>query len=446
MKRVALLTAFVLVAMFAALAPPETPTQAQANCFPQTGFCITNSAFAGYFGGRGDVRTLGYPISRSFTLEGFEVQFFQRVVLQMNAGQVARLNVLDPNVMPMTRANQSVFPPPDPALAAQAPQPTSPTYAQDVVSFVQRVSPNTFNNQPVNFFNTFMNTVPPQPGASQDTMTLLNLEIWGVPTSNPAPDPGNAGFIYQRWQRGIMHYDAVCTCTQGILVGEYFKSVITSRNLPPDLAADMQGSRYYAQYSPGSPGWTARPAELPSTDMTAAFEPGTGAVTPPPAPPTAAPGATATQTPTPGATGPTVTIQVDDDVIEPGQSVSVTVIARYTGPIDWIEFEGIESENNNENDNDAATDPELARRRFDCDDRTECANVWTIRPTVVGDYTLRARAEGVDDVRSEWVTISFRVRTGSATNTPTPAATATSVPATPVPATDTPTPASSPAP
>ena len=53
---------------------------------------------------------MGYPVSRSFTLDGFEVQFFQRVILQMRGGQIQRLNVLDPSVMPMTWANQSVFP------------------------------------------------------------------------------------------------------------------------------------------------------------------------------------------------------------------------------------------------------------------------------------------------------------------------------------------------
>jgi len=444
MKRVALLTAFVLVAMVAALAPPETPTQAQANCFPQTNFCITNPAFAEYFRVRGDVRILGYPISRSFTLEGFEVQFFQRVILQLQGGAVNRLNVLDPGIMPMTRANQSIFPGPDPALAAQAPQVGSPTYAQDVVQFVQRVSPNTFNGQPVGFFNLFNTTVPvdvafPGQTPNPDLVTLLNLEIWGLPTSNPAADPGNGGFIYQRFQRGIMHYDAVCTCTQGILVGEYLKAVITNRSLPPDLAADMQGSKYLNQYSPGSPGWVARPAELPGTDMTNGFEPGTGSVTPP-APPPPAPGATATPTSTPGAAGPTVTIQVDDDVIDSGQSISVTVIARYSGPIDWIEFEGIDDDDEdgdnedgdndeaNDNDGSASSDTELDRKRFDCDDRTECANVWTVRPTVGGDYILRARAEGVDDVRSEWVTTTLRVREGSATNTPTPTATNTPVP------------------
>jgi cell division septation protein DedD len=269
-----------------------------------------------------------------------------------------------------------------------------------------------------------------------DLVTLLNLEIWGLPTSNPAPDPGNGGFIYQRFQRGIMHFDASCGCTQGILVGEYLKAVITGRSLPTDLGADMQGSRFLNQYSPGSSGWVARPAVLQNTDMNGAFEPGTGPVTQPPAPPaqpTSPPAAgTATATPTPSAVGPTVTIQVDDDLIDPGQSVTVTVIARYPTAIDWIEFEGIESDNNNENDNDASNDPALARQRFDCDDRTECANVWTISPTIPGRYTLRARGRGNDDVRSEWVTTPFRVRDIGATATPSGAtATPTTAAATP---------------
>jgi hypothetical protein len=418
------------------LAPPGAPTEAQGQCFPQTNFCITNPAFADYYRLRGEERILGYPISRSFTLDGFEVQFFQRVVLQMQSGQVARLNVLDPNVMPMTRANGSTFPPPDPALAAQAPPVSSPTYVQDVDAFIRRVAPNTFNGQPVNFYTLFSTTVP---NADPSQATLLNLEIWGVPTSNPAPDPANGGFIYQRWQRGIMHFRAEVPVTEGILVGEYFKAVITGRSLPPDLAQDMQGSRYSGQYLPGAPGWVARPADLPNTDMTNAFEPGSGNVTPPPVTPVATqPGATATVTGTPAAVGPTVTLQINDARIDPGQSVDVTVIARYTGPIDWLEFEGIESENNNENDNDASADPELGRKRFDCDDRTECANVWTIRPTIAGEYTLRARARGVDDVQSEWVTTNLRVNTGSATATPTTGAatpTPTTAAATPTPTT-----------
>src|SRR6185369_6690498 len=276
--------------------------------------------------------------------------------------------LLDPNVMPMTRANQSTFPPPDPALAAQAPPVTSPTYAQDVAAFIKRVAPDTWNGMPVGFNALFSTTVPVDVAFTGETpnpdqVTLLNLEIWGLPTSNPAADPNNGGFVYQRWQRGIMHFRAEGPVTEGILVGDYFKSVITGKNLPSDLSEDMQGSRYLGQYSPGSPGWTARPAELPSTDMTGAFEPGTGAVaavTPVPGATATTVGtvatvgttatATATVTTTSTALGPTVTIQVDDDVIDPGQSIDVTVIASYATGIATIEWEGVKAENENDND------------------------------------------------------------------------------------------------
>jgi len=456
MRQLAVLTALVLVAMAAAVAPPGTPSAAQANCAPETGFCVTNPQFADYFRERGGVRILGYPISRSFTLEGFEVQFFQRVVLQLQGGQVARLNILDPGIMPMTRANGSTFPPPDPALAAQAPSVSSPTYAQDVSAFIRRVAPDTWNGMPVGFYTLFSTTVPVDIAFSgqvpnPDQVTLLNLEIWGLPTSNPATDPANGGFVYQRWQRGIMHFDAACSCTQGILVGEYLKSVITGRNLPPDLHQDMQGSRYLGQYSPGSPGWVERPAELPSTDMTNAFEPGTGAVTAPTPPPvastptvstaatattpataitaaTATATTTATVTPTPSALGPTVTIQLDDDAIDPGESVNVTVIASYATGIDWIEWEGVKADNDNGNDNaSSASDPELSRTEHDCDGNSNCANVWSVKPTVPGDYVLRARGRGEDGVTSEWVRTGLRVRDAGATSTPATPATSTPV-------------------
>src|SRR3954465_2762768 len=149
MKRLTVLLAFVVVAGIAAVGPPGMTTEAQANCFQETGFCITNSAFADYFRLRGGTRILGFPISRSFTLEGFEVQFFQRVILQLQGGQVSRLNILDPGIMPMTRANQSQFPASDPAIAAQAPQVGASDYAQQVVSFVRKVSPDQFSGQNV---------------------------------------------------------------------------------------------------------------------------------------------------------------------------------------------------------------------------------------------------------------------------------------------------------
>ncbi|MFN8635661.1 MAG: hypothetical protein U0893_17575 [Chloroflexota bacterium] len=436
MKRIAVLIGFVVVALVSALAPPGHPIEAQQNCFQETGFCITTPQFADYFRQRGGSKTLGFPVSRTFTLEGFQVQFFQRVVLQLQGNTVNRLNLLDPSIMPMTRVNQSQFPPNDPQLASQAPQ-QSPTYAQDVVTFIKNASPNSFNGQNVNFFNTFNSAVPAEAaGGNADLLTLLNLEIWGLPTSKPAADPGNGGFIYQRYQRGIMHFDASCGCTQGILVGEYFKAVITGKNLPTDLASDMQSSRFMGQYNPANQNWLNRPGDLQNTDLTGAFEPGTGNVQPgtgqpkpgnPTPAPTSAPAGTATATPAPAAST-TVILQTDDDLIDPGQKLHVTVIARNTVGLDWIEWQG-----------DDTGDPVLdERHRFQCDQNTECANAWDVIPTKPGRYTLRARARDKNNQTSDWVTRDLRIREGP-TPTPTPS-TPTPTPgpgtptATPVPA------------
>ena len=115
-----------------------------------------------------------------------------------------------------------------------------------------------------------------------------------------------------------------------------------------------------------------------------------------------------------------MTIQLDDDAIDPGESVNVTVIATYPTAIDWIEWEGVKAENENDNES-SSSDPELSRKEHDCNGTTNCANVWSVKPTVPGEYHLRARARGEDGVTSEWVTTSLRVRTPDATSTPTQA-------------------------
>jgi hypothetical protein len=101
----------------------------------------------------------------------------------------------------------------------------------------------------------------------------LNLEVWGVPISRPARDPNNGNFIYQRFQRGIMHFDFASGATRGILLSDYFKSLITGRNLPADLASQAVNSRFRSQYCPGATAWVCRPTQLPGTDLTFAFEP-----------------------------------------------------------------------------------------------------------------------------------------------------------------------------
>jgi hypothetical protein len=228
--------------------------------FSQTGYRIDDDNVWGFFNQYGGLSTFGYPVSRNMSLLGCPVQMFQRQVIQVCPGAGAALiNLLDPEIFNYTQVNGSTFPAPDNDLKNRTPQVGSPTYAQDIVAFVNSVVPDTFNGQPVNFLQTFN--------------TLGGLTIWGAPISNPQPDPANANFIYQRFQRGIMHYIAG-QGTLSILLADYLKAIIMNKDVPPDLLAQSQGTRFFNQYCPGQTQWLCRPSELPGTDLTYAFQNG----------------------------------------------------------------------------------------------------------------------------------------------------------------------------
>jgi hypothetical protein len=257
--------------------PTTTPTAPamirDARYFAQTGFRVDNDVVWDYFNRRGGVTTFGYPVSRTFLFRGVQVQFFQRRVVEIGPnGQARQANLLDPELMPYTRVNGANFPAADPAVTSAAPAPTD---ANATIAFVQGRAPDRFNERTVNFYQTFANTVPFQVafpnGGDPNLLTGINLEMWGIPTSNPAADPNNANFIYQRWQRGIMHYRAECNCTEAILLADYLKAIITGQNLPGDLDQQAQSSPFYKQYDPSQPQWVKDRARLPNTDMTSAF-------------------------------------------------------------------------------------------------------------------------------------------------------------------------------
>jgi len=256
-------------------APGASAQDSDPRFFAQTNFRIDNDAFWDFFQHRGGVRTFGYPVSHQFRLDGFPVQIFQREVMQLwPDGGVHTLNLLDAGLLPYTRINGSTFPAPDQSVIGATPTPSDPDYADKIVQFVQDQAPDTFEGEPVNFGQTFNTTVTLQdaPDAPESLLPLFDLDVWGAPTSKPARDPNNNNFIYQRFQRGIMHYDKGCGCTQGLLLADYLKSVITGQNLPTDLQAQVQSSRYYKQYSPSSPSFIARPNDLPASDLTSAFD------------------------------------------------------------------------------------------------------------------------------------------------------------------------------
>src|SRR3984893_14011019 len=193
----------LLVALLGQAGPTQGQTTSQGSdprFFSQTGYRIDTDAFWNFFQQRGNIRTFGYPVSRTFMLDGFQVQIFQREVMQLQPnGGVQTLNLLDPGLMPYTSMNGSTFPKPDATIVAATPPVSDPNYNSDIQTFVQNNAPNTFAGQAVNFGRTFSSTVTAQDAPSADPALLpgFDLQIWGAPTSQPASDPTNKQFIYQ---------------------------------------------------------------------------------------------------------------------------------------------------------------------------------------------------------------------------------------------------------
>jgi hypothetical protein len=228
---------------------PASPSAADdPRFFEATRFRIDRDAFWDFFQKRGRLRSFGYPVSREFTLFGCQTQLFQRLAMQQCGGNgVGTLNVLEDGLLPYTHFQGSTVPAPDPDLIAAAPLATDAAFASKAIEFARANAPETFDGEPVRFFSTFQSSVGlddafPQGSADASLLPLLNLQLWGLPTSKPAYDPNNHEFIYLRFQRGVMHYDKGCRCTQGLLLTDYLKAVLTGERLPDDLAAQAAGS------------------------------------------------------------------------------------------------------------------------------------------------------------------------------------------------------------
>lgn len=249
-----------------------------SRLYTQTGFRIDHEALWSYYRHRGGVRTFGYPVSRTFTLLGTNVQIYQRGVLQVQPnGGVTIMNLLDSGMMPYTQINFSTFPAPDPELIHNAPSVENPDYAEKAVNYVMKNTPDVWNGIPVGFRRQFMNSVTytdafPNGNGNAGLLALMNLELLGMPTSKPRMDPNNSNFVFQRFQRGLLHYDVSTGQTQGLLLGDYFKNILMGRGLPADLEQEAQNSRFFKQYNRSQPGWVDRPEELPNSNLEGAFE------------------------------------------------------------------------------------------------------------------------------------------------------------------------------
>jgi hypothetical protein len=206
------------------------------------------------------------------------VQIFQRQIAQHCSGQgVNLMNVLDPEIFPYTSVNGSTFPAAEESVKIATPRVSYPDYATAILDFVRASAPDEWNGQPVRFGSTFFGLITTEMAGTEDPnlLGLMNLEAWGAPISRPMSDPTNPSFIYQRFQRGIMHYDASNGVARGILLADYVKQILrNATELPADLRMQAQGSHYFAQYCPGNTNWLCRPDGLPATDLTFAFEQG----------------------------------------------------------------------------------------------------------------------------------------------------------------------------
>ena len=274
---VSLVLGGVLSVSSLAAAQPAPPAAADPGFFPATGYRISSPAILNYFEHRGAVRTFGYPVSNEFPLLGKKVQIFQRQMLELAAdGTVSPATILDPDVLPIARIDGLNLPPADLDIVGSAPTPASPDYTTQAISFVSVYVPDEWNGLPVNFQSTFLNTVSCTEAFGSEPcdpslLPAFALEVWGLPTSLPMSDPLNADFVYQRFQRGIMHFSRATGLTQGLLVGDWLKRIMIGVDLSADIGQEVRRSRFFAQYAPSRPLALDRPADLPDTSLVQAF-------------------------------------------------------------------------------------------------------------------------------------------------------------------------------
>jgi hypothetical protein len=220
--------------------------QTDLRVFPDTGYTVADDAIWTFFDRYGGTVTFGPPISREFMLMGAPAQLFQNAALQVQPdGSVQVMRMTD--LLPYSHFNGLTVPTADPAIAFVAPGPDQPNYTARLRVFLQGNVPETWNGLPVQFWSTYT------AGGGAD--------VWGMPTSAPKVDPNNPQFVYQRFENGILLYDARAGTAQPLPLGDYLKAVLSGQNLPVDLASEVASSQLL------------RAAGLTNTDLTDAFAP-----------------------------------------------------------------------------------------------------------------------------------------------------------------------------
>lgn len=246
-------------------------------------FSVTWPNILTYYQQHGGQRTFGQTLSHDFQLLGRRVQIFERGVIEQRPnGTVQMMDVLGEGLA-LTHAAGATFPGPDPDLTATEPPLSSPLYPTQSMAAIDgglldTAAPDTWNGLPVGFGNTFHAAVTcadlPSTQPCDDRLLLMSaVDMWGLPTSAPTVDPNNPDLVYLRFQRGIMQFSQSAATTTAVPIGAWFKQVLIGTNLPDDLAQDVVGSRFYAQYAPSLGLGLARPSDLPATSLANAFTP-----------------------------------------------------------------------------------------------------------------------------------------------------------------------------
>ncbi len=272
-------------------APPPVDPVTGSRFFPDTGFAVVNDNIWNYYHRRGGQRTFGQPISRLFTLGGTQMQLFERGLLQVNErGQVTVANLLEEPFLPYSSYGDFWLPAVDDGIIANAPDPALPNFGDASQEFVRVYAAEDFENYPTRFYTTFLGTVLFREAffdgrGDASLVPGFCLEIWGLPTSGPSymvvgyepgPDGGpdvpivDRRFVVQRFQRGIMRYDAATQRSDGIPLGIYLRGVLTGEALP-ELAQLASGTPLWGQYNPDAIAWVDRPDELPGSNLVLAF-------------------------------------------------------------------------------------------------------------------------------------------------------------------------------
>jgi hypothetical protein len=314
----------VLALAWALTAPLEQPPkvvnalQGDGRFSPETGFSVAPGAFDDYFRARGGLRTFGPPVSNRFRLLGQDVQLFRYFALRQNPdGSITTLPLLDIGAIPSSRIGGQAVPPADPQLTGSAPVPGTPEYDSRAQAFIRANAPDTWEGLQVGFYAAFLSTVTfqeafPNGVGNRDLLPGFAQEVWGLPVSRPTRDSQGSDAISLRWERGVMRYDRANARVAVLPLAELFKAVLTGENVPADLAAAAEGSRFYRQLDPRAPNGVARPGELPETTLLAAFQsdgqPSAGVTPPPRTPspsPTSQPGSPTSELPTTASPTPT---------------------------------------------------------------------------------------------------------------------------------------------